>query len=63
MPEGYAVANVYLMNATTQPTESPASLFSALWSEFIAAKRAGHLEVAAKLKARLDAFDREVLGA
>ena len=51
------------MNATTQQPESPASLFSAIWQDFIAAKRAGHVEVAAKLKAQLAAFDREVLGA
>ena len=48
-------------NANAAP-ESPASLFTALWSEFIAAKRAGHREMAAALKAQLAAFDAEALG-
>lgn len=48
---------------TTQPApESPSSLWTAIWSEFIAAKRAGHAEKAAELKAQLTSFDREVLG-
>lgn len=52
------------MNAAANKTaaESTASLFSALWSEYISAKRAGHVTKAAELKAQIDRFDSEVLG-
>jgi hypothetical protein len=43
-------------------TETTASIWSALWEEFIAAKRAGHVSKAAEAKAKLDSFDAEVLG-
>ena len=42
--------------------KSTASIFSAIWSEYISAKRAGHVAKAAELKAQIDRFDAEVLG-
>ncbi|HVJ13858.1 MAG TPA: hypothetical protein VM686_00395 [Polyangiaceae bacterium] len=48
--------------ATRPAPETTASLWTTLWSEFIAATRAGHVSKAAEAKAKLAAFDREVLG-
>jgi fructosamine-3-kinase len=47
------------MNTATRPApETTASIWTALWSEFIAAKRAGHVSKAAEAKARMVEFDK-----
>ena len=49
------------MNSKQAPAETTASIWTALWSEYIAASRAGHREKAAEAKKKMAAFD-EALG-
>lgn len=46
----------------TTNTETTSSLWTALWTDYIACLRNGHREKAAQLKAKIEKFDQEVLG-
>jgi hypothetical protein len=41
-------------------TETAATTWTALWTEYIACLRAGHRSKAAEAKAKMEAFDREL---